>query len=598
VTTQQDRWIDDLMGRMNLDQKIGQLLVFGFCGPVITPDVIEMLQKYQIGGLRISQKFRAMTLFNDVKPGTQPCEQILRSMHTPTGKNRDYAYIHSPVGCSAQEYARSLNQLRDYAMDRPLGIPIHLTIDQEGSASDDLLSDQRLFPHPMGYAAAQDPDLAYRAALCIGKQARAIGANMIHSPVLDVNTNPRNPEIGTRAFSNDPRIVTEYALAMMRGFRETGLAATGKHFPGRGHSSTDAHWSLPSVDLDEDTLRKVHIWPYKQLIAAGLDAVMIAQSSYPALGTGDIPAAVCSRIVTDLLRGEIGFEGVITTDNMMMGGVLEKYEMSEAIIQCLQAGCDLILTRDETPLRLKIIQSLHDAVKDGRLTESRIDESVQRILRMRWNMGLADNGGKVDAEKAGQPFHDPVVMATAVEAAEKTVLRLRDQQSLMPLKTGQRVLLVEQIFPTHSFANNMYSHPGLLWEQMCQFSDNVASVEIPYVPTAKDVERVMRRVHEAEVLVMTNYYYHKAASSITDLVRQVRKRSKPVVVVTSTPYQFGAPEDFPTVIVCFNPGGPENLRAVAKVLYGKLEPTASLSIVVEKAEKDEDVTCFTQPVEL
>jgi beta-N-acetylhexosaminidase len=595
---QRDNWVNNILGKMNLDQKIGQVLVFGFCGPVITPDIIEMIKKYQIGGLRISQKFRTMTIFNDVKPGTKPCEDILRSMHTPSGKNRDCAYIHSPIGCSAQEYARSLNELRDYAIDRPLGIPIHLTIDQEGSASDDLLSDQRLFPHPMGYVAAHDPELAYRSALCIGKQARAIGVNMIHSPVLDVNTNPCNPEIGTRSFSNDPQIVIKYALAMMRGFRETGLAATGKHFPGRGQSCADAHWTLPTVDVDEETLRNVHIWPYRRLIEAGLDAVMIAQSSYPALGTADRPASVCRQIVTDLLRGELGFEGVITTDNMMMGGILEKYEMSDAIIRCLQAGCDLILTRDETPLRLKIIQSLHDAVKEKRLTESRLDESVQRILRMRWNMGLADNGGKVDAEKAGQLFHDPVVTATTIEAAEKTVLRLRDQESLIPIRADQKVLLVEQIFPTHSFANNMYSHPGLLWEQMCQFSDHVASVEIPYVPAAKDVERVMRRVHEAEVLVMTNYYYHKAASSITDLVRLVQKSSKPVVVVTNTPYKFGAPGDFPTVIVCFNPGGPENLRAVAEVLYGRLKPTASLSIAVENTEKSESITCRTQPVEL
>jgi hypothetical protein len=206
-------------------------------------------------------------------------------------------------------------------------------------------------------------------------------------------------------------------------------------------------------------------------------------------------------------------------------------------------------------------------------------------------MGLLSNGGKVDAQKAGQPFNDPVVVATAVEAAEKTVLRLRDQERLLPVKPGQKVLLVEQIFPTHSFANNMYSHPGLLWEQMCQFSDNVASVEIPYVPAAKDVERVMRRVDEAEMLVMTNYYYHKAASSITDLVRQVQKRKKPIVVVTNTPYKFGAPQDFPAVIVCFNPGSPENLCAVAKVLYGKLEPTTALSLAAENTDKREEMTC-------
>ena len=570
MTTESKKWADQLLGKMTLEQKVGQMLVLGFCGPVVTPDIVELITQYHLGGLRISQKFRSMTIVNDVKPGTEPDENTRRSLYYPAGLNRDYAYINQPTSCTANEYAQTLNRLRDYALDRELSIPLHLTIDQEGSACDDLLSSQRLFPHAMGYGVAKDRNLAYRSGLCIAKQARAIGANMIHSPVLDVNTNPLNPEIGTRAFSALTDEVILYATEIMQGLKDGGLFTTGKHFPGRGESQADAHWGLPSVDIPREELYDLHIRPYTKLIEAGLDAVMLAHCCYPSLGESKKPACTSRKIIQDLLRDELGFEGIITTDNMMMGGVLQKYEMTEAVVQAVEAGCDIILCRDESPLRYKIIESLIAAVKNGRIDEARIDESVQRILEMRWKMGLAKNGGKVDAEKADLPFNDPFVVKTANEAAQKTVM-LKDTTSQLPLDPDTKVLLIEQIFSTHSFAANMYSHPGLLWDEMWRISNHVYSLEIPYVPRKFDLDRIRRRVSEAEVVVMTNYYYHKNASSISEFVRKVMSMGKKVIVITNTPYEFGLPADFATGIVCFNPGAREHMRAVAQTLYGKLE---------------------------
>lgn len=577
--TESKKWVDTLLGKMTTEQKIGQLLVFGFCGPVVTPDVVDMIRKYHVGGLRISQKFRVATLLNDQKPGTEPDEITLQSLHYPHGNNRDYAYTKHCTNATPQEYAQTLNILRDVSLERKLGIPIHFTIDQEGSACDDLLSGQRLFPHPMGYAASNSPEIAYKAALSIGKQARALGVNMIHSPTLDVNTNPRNPEIGTRAYSDKPEEVVRYALQSLKGFSESGLICTGKHFPGRGESESDAHWGLPVVTVDREELYNTHIMPYRPLIDAGLPAIMMAHCCYQCIGVTEDPAGMSRELIQNILRAELDFKGVITTDNMMMGGILKKYEMSEAIVKMVIAGCDLILCRDESPIRIKIIESLTEAVRAGRLTEQRLDEAVERILIMRWNMGLAENGGKVDDQKAADPINDPFVVEAAKEAADKSVLLIRDEAKLLPLDPDKKILLVEQIFPTHEFSNNMYSHPGLLWDEMCKLSDNVASVEIPYVPGEMDKERIYRRLHEADVIVTTNYYYHKNACAISDVVRRIiAKSKKPVVVVTNTPFELGAPKDFPVVITSFNPGGRENLNAVARVLYGKLVPTAQVPV--------------------
>ncbi|UCH11242.1 MAG: hypothetical protein JSU61_04965, partial [Fidelibacterota bacterium] len=367
MTVSKERWIDNLLGRMDLEQKVGQMLVFGFAGPVITPDIVELITKYQVGGLRIALKFRTQTLLHDLKPGTTPDENVLRSLQHPHGLNRDYADPRQCTACTPQQYTAVLNRLRDHALDRELSIPLHFTIDQEGNASDDLINGQRLFPHPMGFVAAGDPELAYRAALAIGKQARAVGANMIHSPVLDVNTNPRNPEISTRAYSDKPEEVIQYALQSVRGFQEAGLIATGKHFPGRGESVADAQWGLPSMDVDADTMRKVHLAPFRALIDAGIPAILVAHCRYPALGVPDEPSSVSKRILLDILRGELGFKGVISTDNMMMGGILQRFEIREAVIRTIEAGNDLVLYRDESPQRIRIIEAVLKAVRSGRI---------------------------------------------------------------------------------------------------------------------------------------------------------------------------------------------------------------------------------------
>lgn len=560
--------IESLLGEMTLAQKVGQMMVFGFCGPVITPDIKELIQKYHVGGLRISQKFRSVSLAHDVKPGTTPDEMTLRSIEQPEGNHRDYSDFGAATSASAYEYTKVLNQLRAYSKDRDLGVPIHFTVDQEGSACDDMLGGQRLFPHPKGIAMAGDPSLAYRVAYQNGRQLKALGVNMTHSPVLDVNTNPLNPEIGTRSFSGITDEVVDYGREAIRGYLDAGLICTGKHFPGRGESVTDAHWELPIVDLGIEKLTDEHIRPYKELLSAGLPAVMTAHSRYPALGVNDIPASTSKRIITELLREELGFEGLITTDNMMMGGIIRMYPMVEAVIRVIEAGHDLVLCRDESPIRIKILEGVIDAVQSGRIAESRIDESVLRILSMRYDQGLFEDELDADPVAAQALIDDEAVLAATHEAASKSTILLRDEDNLLPLSKTEKILLIEQVFPTQKFANNMYSHPGLLWESMSKHSNNLASVEIDYVPSEKDMQRVEARLDESDLIVMTNYYYHKAASSITGYVRELKKRGKRIVIVANSPFPFAAPDDFGTVVLCFQPGGPEHMDAVANVLFG------------------------------
>ncbi len=431
MTEAANKWIDGLMGRLSLEQKVGQLMVFGFMGPVINPNMVELVTRYHVGGLRIAQKFHG---------GSSEYQATLAGKPPQHPKDKpDFNTYYRPadlntkrVSCTPEEYAETLNTLRDLALYRKDGISLHFAYDQEGEGAD-FLFQQRIFPYPMGLAASGDPELAYRVALASGRQARALGANMIHSPVLDVNTNPRNPEIGPRSYSDDPSVVAQYAIQSLRGYSEAGIITTGKHFPGRGESEQDAHFGLPVIRLDRATFMKQHVAAFKALIDAGLPTIMAAFTAYPCFGSEEIPAATDPRIITDLLRGEMGFKGVVTTDNIQMNGLLQKYEMGEAVIRCLLAGCDLILCRSESPVTGTSSPKSSRRSKRNGILKSMLDESVRRILTLRWNMGLAQNGGKVDASRAGQPFNDPFVAGVAREAAEKTVVLLRDERRTLPL---------------------------------------------------------------------------------------------------------------------------------------------------------------------
>jgi beta-N-acetylhexosaminidase len=259
----------------------------------------------------------------------------------------------------------------------------------------------------------------------------------------------------------------------------------------------------------------------------------------------------------------------VTTDNVQMGGLLAKWDMGEAVVRCLIAGCDLVLCRAYSPQRLQVLTAVKAAVRSGRWAESALDESVRRILALRWQMGLAKNGGKVDAARAGALFHDPEIMATTKEAAERTTVLLRDRAGLVPLPRDRKVLLVEQIHHFHRFINNSYAHPGMLWQELRALLPNVATVAVNEKLTDKDREAIRARIADADVIVTTSYYNYRSHAIMMPMLEELRASGKPLVIVSNTPYErFGVPAWADTAVVNFCMSGRENVRAVAEVLAG------------------------------
>lgn len=564
--------VSDLLGAMTLEEKIGQLFVFGLNGSQITPDLVKAITKLNCSGIRVTPNSRIFARYK--RPGSTGEGPVVRQ---PKGVGKDLKNEVPAPYLTLQEYASILNQLKTLALNRPHGIPVHIVLDQEGNGSADLSRGGiRFFPHAMGLTATTDPDLVYRVGKGLAEQMLAVGVQMIHSPVLDVNLNPLNPEIGTRSYSDNPLKVAEYAGQTLKGFREGGLIATAKHFPGRGDSAADAHYDIPRIEKSREQLWADDLLPYRKLIAQGLPAIMLAHTIYQAYDSQNI-ATISRSIIQDLIRKELGFKGVITTDSITMGAVEKQYPIPQACVMAVKAGVNLILLKDEDWLREEAYQAVLNAVKSGEIKESWIDGLVETTLKMKVDYGHFINGGLVDVERIPEKIllnHELADLER--EAAERSVLTLRDREQLLPLAKERKVLLIEQIFPTQLDANDSNCHPGMLWEEMLKLSDQVMMVDTDLYPEEADRRRVMARFGEADLIVATNYYV-RAKQSGKDFIKELVKLGKPVIVVTNTPYTFGDDSEFSAVVLTFSPER-QGLRAVARLLYGELQSTAQLEV--------------------
>jgi beta-N-acetylhexosaminidase len=260
-----------------------------------------------------------------------------------------------------------------------------IAVDQEGGLVQRVRAPATQWP-PMrshdGFSPPDDEDLAARVGRALGDELRAVGFDIDFAPVLDVHTNPANPIIGDRAFGTEPEAVARRALAFARGLDEAGLLACGKHFPGHGDTHTDSHLELPRVDHDRDRLDRVELAPFARAAAAGIPMLMTAHVVYAALDP-DRPATLSPAVVTDLLRGRLGYQGVIVSDDLDMRAIADHMGAGEAAVAAVRAGCDvLLLCRDEAHQLAAEAALVREAERDAELRR-RIGESAARVRAMK-----------------------------------------------------------------------------------------------------------------------------------------------------------------------------------------------------------------------
>jgi beta-N-acetylhexosaminidase len=564
--------VKELVAKMSLEEKIGLTMTVISEGGTYTPANKALLQDYHCGGLRVVPATRYnQKLFIDRKKREAGQSSLERFYLSSSFKN--------PVDITLPQFAGTLQRYHQEASEGRNGIPLRIAYDQEGGLSRDLtFGGAHIFPPPMGLAASGDPGIAYEAAKVIGRLGRAVGLNMIHSPVLDVNVEPNNPEIYTRSYSDIPEVVAEFAMASARGFKEVGMIAVGKHFPGRGDCTGDAHFEIPVLDIPWDTLWNRDLYPYRVLLEENLlPAVMTAHSIYPAVDPDEI-ATLSERMLQGVLRDKLGFEGVITTDAIGMMGVTLKHEIPDAYVKALQAGCDMVLMRTSTEEPVgtvipKTIAKVTRAIESGILKEEELDAKVYRILNAYDEAGLIGNYFTSD-ESIEDVLKDPHCIDITKTASELSVRIVRDREHLLPLKANQRALVIEQRVPRQFCPNNGHWYSGMFYDFLCEFSDELSYIETDMKATPEQEELVMQHLDSFELVIMTCWYYRDQIGSNTDLVRKIARCGKHLIVVGDTPYEsFSIPPEPGTALVQFGIT-PTNIRVVAEVLFGKREAKA------------------------
>ncbi|MFG2073954.1 beta-N-acetylhexosaminidase [Nonomuraea maritima] len=289
-------------------------------------------------------------------------------------------------------------------LQRASKVPLLIATDQENGLVSRFAAVMSTFPGAGEIGKTGKPELAQQVAEATGKELRALGVNLDFAPVADVNVNPRNPVIGTRAYGDDPTLVAKMVAAAVKGFDAAKMAATAKHFPGHGDTTVDSHTGLPVIGHTKAEWERIDAPPFKAAIKAGVDAVMSAHIVFPKLDRSGDPATLSKTILTGLLRDELGFTGVISTDALNMAGVRKKYDDGEIAVRAVLAGADLLLMPNDLQ---KAQRAVLAAVKSGRITKERLDQSVTRLLTLKDHRGLLAKTPVASAAKASSVMRLP-----------------------------------------------------------------------------------------------------------------------------------------------------------------------------------------------
>ncbi len=323
---------------MTLREKIGQLFMVGFVGTSVTPDLASFIKKYKPGGVILfSRNLESLEQIVDLTNGLQAC---------------------SPYS------------------------PLLISIDQEGGRVSRLPKGFTIFPPCDLLGRCNSTELAYAAAATIAKELRAVGVNMNMAPVLDVNSNPDNPVIGDRAFGATPDIVCELGMASAAGLQDNRVVACGKHFPGHGDTSVDSHKELPVVVASRERLEAVEFPPFRRAVAQGVVSMMTAHVLYRALDP-ELPATLSPAIITNFLRQELQYNGVVLTDDLEMHAIIDHYGMEDAAVRAVLAGCDVLLICKDRDREVSAFEAVEQTVEAGTISPERLDQSVARIARLK-----------------------------------------------------------------------------------------------------------------------------------------------------------------------------------------------------------------------
>ena len=554
------RWTDSVVASLSLREKAAQIVWPSVYGDFVSGDspqwrrLTDYVQKEKVGGFTIS--------------------------------------VGSPT-----EVAAKLNALQSMSQ-----IPLLFGADLEAGAGFRArggyfvpnaidLGGAIVFPPEMAVGATRDTTLAYEQGRLTAIEGRALGIHIAYAPVLDVNNNPENPVINTRSYGEDPQLDARLGVAFIHGVQDHGMIATGKHFPGHGDTGTNSHLALPVVTVSRSRLDTVELVPFRAAVNGGVGAIMSFHGAMPALDSSNVPGTLSPKVLTALLRGELGFKGIIISDAMDMRGVLDQYGSDEAVKRAVSAGIDVLIQ----PLDVsKAIDAVVAGVREGRYTEARLDSSVRRIVETKRRLGLAQRK-LVDLNALRFLVGDSSNLQIARRVAERSITLVRDSLRQVPIARGNaKVLSITLARRADLGAGNAFNAelraglPNLRTEFM---ATEDAPLNFPRLIAAAD---------SADVTVVGSYVGQNwdavsasAPQAFANFVQTLVQRGrKPIVIAFGNPYLLQQLPSIGAYLVAWG-GFPVSQTAAARALLGSsaisghlpitIPPYASLGTGIERA---------------
>ena len=417
------------------------------------------------------------------------------------------------------------------------------------------------FPRNMTLGAISDKDLIYKLGQEIGNQCAAIGVHINFAPVADVNNNPNNPVINDRSFGENKNLVAQYAQLMMRGLQDAGVIGCAKHFPGHGDTATDSHHALPTIMHNRDRLNSIELYPFAQLIHAGVKAVMNAHLAIPALDD-TLPSSLSRKIVTDILKKELGFQGLVITDGMGMKAITQHYAAGDAELKALLAGHDIILCPTDVPAAVELIEQ---ALNNQQLSEQELNSHVLKILQAKQDLAL-DKNRFVELEYALASLHSPHALLLKKKLYQAAITLVHNKNTIVPLvaKTleaalvqigGQRDSVFEKTLEPLDL-KTFYSH------------ENLVELLEPYT-----------------TIIMGVFGMHKFANKnfglsteTLELINTLTDQNKKIILTLfGSPYSLKFFDKQDAVIMAYE-DDEDAQEAAAHVIMGKLLPTGKLPV--------------------
>jgi len=561
-----DKTLRSLISRMTLPEKVGQLFVMRVYGHSATaPDqadidanlseigvrtAAELIAKYRVGGI----------IYFTWAHNTRDPHQI----------------------------ADLSNGIQKASLGQPRGLPVLVATDQEHGIVCRIGAPATLFPGAMAIGAGGSRADARTLGRISGAELRAMGVNQDYSPDADVNVNPANPVIGVRSFGADPDAVAGLVAAEVKGYQRSRVAATAKHFPGHGDTAVDSHFGFPVITHSREVWEALDAVPFRAAVEAGIDSIMTAHIMVPALDDSGDPATLSRPILTGILRGELGYDGVVITDSLQMEGVRQKYGDDRVPVLALKAGVDQLLN----PPSLDIAwNAVLNAVRGGELTEARLDESILRVLRLKARLGLFEDAY---ADRAGvdRTVGTAAHLAAADRIAERTTTLLVNKAGLLPLsrRTHGKVLVVGA--DPASPSGTTGPPTGVLAAALGELGFTATVLSTGTAPSAATVAKAVAAARAADVVVVATYNV-TAADAQKTLVEQLLATAKPVVAVAvRNPYDVAQLPAVSAYLASYSWTDVE-LRAAARVIAGRVRPRGKLPVAVQRAD---DPTQVLYPV--